>query len=239
MTTDKQVVVHHDRTLTRTTGVTKNITDLSWQQLKTIDIANHSATREQETHRIPLLAEVCELIQPGGMLTIELKDSRAECVTEVLKVLQALAVEDQVLVACHDHQTLVNARKILGPDIPTNLSITEAQEFIHFLLGGMKGDYRPPGKALQTPITVEHVRDCFEDNGQKLPGSVSENIGISRELGENLGNPQLIAAAHQLGMEVHYWTINDPQLAETLIKFGADGIITDNPALIKKTLLKC
>ena len=65
---------------------------------------------------------------------------------------------------------------------------------------------------------------------------MAEHIGISRELGENLGNPKIITAAHQLGMEVHYWTINDPQLAEKLIKSGADGIITDNPALVKKTL---
>jgi glycerophosphoryl diester phosphodiesterase len=39
----------------------------------------------------------------------------------------------------------------------------------------------------------------------------------------------LIESAHDLGMAVFYWTINDPNQMRQLIGIGADGIITDRP----------
>lgn len=37
----------------------------------------------------------------------------------------------------------------------------------------------------------------------------------------------LIAEAHWLGVEVHVWTVNDPQRMVELVELGVDGIITD------------
>jgi glycerophosphoryl diester phosphodiesterase len=41
-----------------------------------------------------------------------------------------------------------------------------------------------------------------------------------------------IDKCHDLGMRVDFWTINDPRDAERLLDSGADGIMTDDPALI-------
>ena len=41
--------------------------------------------------------------------------------------------------------------------------------------------------------------------------------------------PSLIKAAHARGLEVHAWTINDPEVMERLIGMGIDGLITDYP----------
>jgi len=38
---------------------------------------------------------------------------------------------------------------------------------------------------------------------------------------------RLLAAAHRAGVEVHVWTINDPQRMEELARLGVDGIVTD------------
>lgn len=43
-----------------------------------------------------------------------------------------------------------------------------------------------------------------------------------------------IEAAHKSGLKVFVYTINDPELAASLISMGVDGIITDNPALAWK-----
>ncbi|HEY5960811.1 MAG TPA: hypothetical protein VIV60_29855, partial [Polyangiaceae bacterium] len=37
---------------------------------------------------------------------------------------------------------------------------------------------------------------------------------------------------HRLGLGVDYWVINDTALAAELLGRGADGIVTDNPAVM-------
>lgn len=40
-----------------------------------------------------------------------------------------------------------------------------------------------------------------------------------------------LAAAHEAGLEVIPWTVNDPDLMDRLVALGVDGIITDRPDL--------
>ena len=39
-------------------------------------------------------------------------------------------------------------------------------------------------------------------------------------------------------MAIHYWTINDPEEMQRLIRLGADGLITDRPDVMRETLKK-
>ncbi|PZN07595.1 MAG: hypothetical protein DIU69_11395, partial [Bacillota bacterium] len=39
----------------------------------------------------------------------------------------------------------------------------------------------------------------------------------------------LVRLAHDRGLEVHVWTVNDPRKMEQLLIEGADGILTDYP----------
>ncbi len=40
-------------------------------------------------------------------------------------------------------------------------------------------------------------------------------------------SPRLLAAAHRAGVEVHVWTVNDPDAMRRLLAAGVDGIVTD------------
>jgi glycerophosphoryl diester phosphodiesterase len=51
--------------------------------------------------------------------------------------------------------------------------------------------------------------------------------------GQDLARPEMIALLHQMGIEVHYWTINDTDLIKKLLAAGADGIVTDFPELAR------
>lgn len=43
---------------------------------------------------------------------------------------------------------------------------------------------------------------------------------------------ELLDDAHELGLRVIPWTVNDPALMQTLIDMGVDGLITDRPDLL-------
>jgi glycerophosphoryl diester phosphodiesterase len=46
-------------------------------------------------------------------------------------------------------------------------------------------------------------------------------------------NPRLFQEAHRCGIEVYPWTINSVDEASWLFRLGADGLVTDNPCLIR------
>jgi glycerophosphoryl diester phosphodiesterase len=46
-------------------------------------------------------------------------------------------------------------------------------------------------------------------------------------------NPRLFQEAHRCGIEVYPWTINTVDEASWLLRLGADGLVTDNPCLIR------
>jgi glycerophosphoryl diester phosphodiesterase len=45
--------------------------------------------------------------------------------------------------------------------------------------------------------------------------------------------PAFIAKCHALGLRVDFWTIDDRDEAARLLALGADGIMTNNPAMMK------
>lgn len=44
-------------------------------------------------------------------------------------------------------------------------------------------------------------------------------------------SPGLVRAAHRVGVEVHVWTVNDPERMTALVEMGVDGIVTDRADL--------
>lgn len=58
-----------------------------------------------------------------------------------------------------------------------------------------------------------------------------------RYFGIKVLTPALIKRAHERGMQVHVWTIDDPQVMHQLLDRGVDGIITDRPDVLKDVLI--
>jgi glycerophosphoryl diester phosphodiesterase len=51
-----------------------------------------------------------------------------------------------------------------------------------------------------------------------------------------LVTPVVVSAAHRRGAPVLAWTANDPALVERLAAAGVDGIVSDDPGLVARTL---
>ena len=60
--------------------------------------------------------------------------------------------------------------------------------------------------------------------------------GQRAQLPFSLAKPWVIARMKALGLQVDFWTVDDPALAQNLVALGADGIMTNDPARIVPAL---
>lgn len=49
-------------------------------------------------------------------------------------------------------------------------------------------------------------------------------------------DPASVQAAHDRGLKVWVYTVNDPDAAKELLDAGVDGVITDQPVLLRQVL---
>jgi glycerophosphoryl diester phosphodiesterase len=57
-----------------------------------------------------------------------------------------------------------------------------------------------------------------------------------RVRGLTLTDRALVRAAHRAGLQVHVWTVDDPDAMRRLLDLGVDGIMTDRPQVLKDVL---
>ena len=58
-----------------------------------------------------------------------------------------------------------------------------------------------------------------------------------RSRGLTLVRPAVLAAAHRHGVAVHVWTIDEPAEMQRLLDMGVDGIMTDQPEVLRQVMI--
>jgi glycerophosphoryl diester phosphodiesterase len=53
-----------------------------------------------------------------------------------------------------------------------------------------------------------------------------------------LVNEKFVAAAHKRALQVHVWTIDEPDEMHRLLDLGVDGIMTDRPSVLRQVLVE-
>ncbi|HXS66897.1 MAG TPA: glycerophosphodiester phosphodiesterase [Streptosporangiaceae bacterium] len=73
--------------------------------------------------------------------------------------------------------------------------------------------------------------------GRALAPAFSRRSVQCAQLPISLATGPLIARAHEAGLVVHVWTVNDAETMNSLLDLGADGIMTDQTELLRKVMI--
>ena len=214
MTRDGQVVVSHDPSGGRMTGVGALIRDRSLADVQSWDAGWGFVDPEGKRpfagrgYRIPTLQEVISEF-PGVTLNVDVKQPSPSVARPIVELVKRNQAQDRVLLASFRLSTLFEIRR-LGYDGPTALS---REEVLALLIapGPLFGALPMTGVAAQLPVRVGPI---------------------------TFGRRKLIRKCHRLGLRVDFWTVNDPIEARRLLDLGADGIMTDDPAAIAPVFAK-
>jgi glycerophosphoryl diester phosphodiesterase len=202
VTRDGRVVLFHDDTLDRTTDGTGPVSARTLAELETLDAGQGFGGRFRGA-RIPTL-EALAALAPDVRINVEIKHRTRAAVEVVLDEISRLGLEERILVASEDHETMTVIREISRGSLATSAS---KSEIVRFVIAAKIGRVRPVEfDALQVPVTHKHIR---------------------------IVDRAFVQAAHACGVQVHVWTVDDPPAIRDLVQhFDVDGIMSDRPDLL-------
>jgi glycerophosphoryl diester phosphodiesterase len=177
-----------------------------------LDLADLRRLRVGGTDRIPTLVEAMASF-PDARFAIDLKDEASiGAMARLLRGNPGWA--ERVLVAGAWSRWLDRLRDE-APGVTTALGWRSLTTLIACSRGGV----RPPG--LRTDV---------------LAGGAFAHVPI--RLGRlPVHSERVIRRAHELGIRVVVWTVDDPAAMRALLDMGVDGIITDRPDLLREVLI--
>ena len=125
-TKDSVVVLLHDDSLKRTTGVDKKIWDVTYEETQTYDVGSWLSDQYLD-ERIPTLDEIIKFADGKIMLNIEIKssDQNPDLVKSVVQIIKDNHFENQCVISTFNYIDLFRI-KTLYPDIKTGIIMTVA-----------------------------------------------------------------------------------------------------------------
>lgn len=231
-TSDGEIVVCHDPTLDRTTPAHGPIAARTLAEVTALDNAYwfvpgrdacHGLAEKEyvlrgragddESLRVASLRSVLEAF-PGVVLNLDIKRTAPE-VTPYEEALAALLrsygrSDDVVVASFHDRAT--DAFRAHAPEIATSA-----------------------GRKAVAAFTLAHWARRRPDR------AVARHAALqvpARVLGKTVVDRRYVDTAHDLGLAVHVWTIDEPQEMERLVHLGGDGIISDRPSVLAGVLAR-
>jgi glycerophosphoryl diester phosphodiesterase len=229
-TKDGVLVVCHDPTVDRTTDGTGAIATMTLDELRRLDNACWFVPGESAVHgrpagdypfrgrapadrrfRVAMLEEVLE-VAGNCALNLDIKQTAPE-VAPYEQALAALLTgvrrSDLVIVASFHDDATARFRQ-LAPGIATSPGQNEVTAFVQSVVRGEEPD----------PAISRHA-------AIQVP---------PKAMGVEIVTEAFVGCAHDLGLAVHVWTVDDPEEILRLCRLGVDAVMSDRPSTLVETL---
>jgi glycerophosphoryl diester phosphodiesterase len=217
-TRDGALVLIHDDTLERTTDGSGPVWEHTLADLQRFDAGYHFSPDGGRTYpyrgqgvTVPTLEEVVEAF-PEVRLNVEIKQARLSgrqeqppAVAAVVDFIEKRGLHDRLLVASFRDRVVREFRSASGGAVATSAAQGEARRFWLASRLRLERLLRVPYDALQVPVRY---------------GS------------RTVVDRRLVEAAHRRGLQVHVWTVDEPEDMRWLLGLGVDGLMSDRPDLL-------
>lgn len=211
---DGQVVVIHDPDTVRTTGESVRVAEATLAELQELNAAatfRHADTNEPwdgPPVRIPTLADVYRTF-PDRNVNIELKGERPETVEALWAVIQECDATDRTLVVGTSADKLRRFRRVSGGAIPTGASTLEIFGFW-----------------IRHQLHLPQPQAAFQ--ALQVPKRFKNTLPVVTR--------RFTDEAHEAGLRVDVWTIDEPDEMREMLDAGVDGVMTDRPDRLTEVL---
>jgi glycerophosphoryl diester phosphodiesterase len=230
MTSDNRLVACHDPTLDRTTDATGAIAEHTLAELAGLDNSywfvdgedvQHDREATEYTLRgrapgdhaygIATLDEIID-ITDGIALNLDIKKTAPDVPAYEQAIADLLRkrgrTEDVIVASFIDSASA--AFKAYAPEIATSAGTNAVAEFFRTVRAN-----EPPPESVKGHVAVQ------------VPAKFQDIVVVDE---------QFVTAAHEAGLAVHVWTINEREEMERLCDLGVDGIISDRPSVMVDVL---
>ncbi|MCM2580320.1 glycerophosphodiester phosphodiesterase [Streptomyces meridianus] len=143
---------------------------------------------------------------PGARWNVDVK--AGEAVEPLVGLLRRRDAWDRVCLGSFSEGRIVRAQRLAGPRLATSLGTRG-------VLGLRLLSHRLPARHRRTALAAQ-VPECHS--------------------GVRLVDRSFVRAAHRRGLQVHVWTVNDPDRMAALLDLGVDGIMTDHIEMLRTVL---
>ncbi len=208
VTRDGAIVLIHDDVLERTTDGAGRVAEHTLAELRALD-AGHRFEPEPGVFPyrgrgvvIPALEEVFAAF-PQARLNLELKEDLPELVERTVEIVAAAERAERTLLTAADDALMERLRAHLArTGLDTAVGACTA-DVLAFVRSAQEGKSPPEdAMALQVPAAFG---------------------------GQPLVTPAFVRHAHDHGIAVHVWTVNEVDEMHRLLDLGVDGLVTDFP----------
>ena len=208
-TSDGELLLFHDRTLDRVTDGHGRIHDLTADEVRRMRIGG--------TEPVPTFDELVAAF-PDTRFNLDVKDWHS--VPSVVAAIERHQVHHRVLIASFSDRRRRAVLKQLS-----RRTASSAGTFANalFLVLGPLLSVRP----LASPVRAVLLRALRDVDALQVP---------VRYRAIPVVTPGFVRRAHELGLYVHVWTINDPAEMRRLLDLGVDGVVSDRADLLKEVL---
>ncbi|WP_300682058.1 glycerophosphodiester phosphodiesterase family protein [Nocardioides sp.] len=159
------------------------------------------------TEPVPLLDDLLDALPDGVRFNIDLKAPGTAAALAAL--VQRRGLGSRLTVGSFSGRELGRFRSLTAGAVPTS---AHPAEIVAYLASPLSR----PLRALRGPMALQ------------IP---------HRQRGVVVANPGLIRRAHANCLQVHVWTIDDPDEMAVLLDRGVDGLMTDRTDILKDVLI--
>lgn len=194
-TRDKHIVLSHDDNLLRVANVDRRIADMTYEQLKNIDVGSFFDAR-YSTEKIPLLEDVIKFAKKNGVkLNIEMKPigNESSFETEVVKLVQEYDYQESCMISSFSYSELETIKKLdnkittafLMFPVIGDVSNLEYADILSIEFSNITNkvvyDIHKQGKEVNVWVAndEESIRKLIEMDVDKI---TTDNVGLAKEI---------------------------------------------------------